>query len=115
MGPSRLHQWAPQGHQYHGIAWYRVEFNVPAAAKGRDLSLSFGAVDESAWVYLNGRQIGEHVIGDVGWDQRFEIPLGDAVKIGASNILTVRVRDRANYGGIWKSVKLVAAKGNGKP
>jgi len=37
------------------------------------------------------------------------------VKIGESNIFTVRVRDRANYGGIWKSVKLVAAKGNGKP
>ena len=83
---------------------------MPAAVKGRDLSLSFGAVDESAWVYLNGRQIGEHVIGDVGWDQRFEIPLGDAVNIGASNILTVRVRDRANYGGIWKSVKLAAKR-----
>ena len=54
--------------------------------------------------------IGEHDIGDGGWDQRFEIPLGDAVKIGETNVLTVRVRDRGNYGGIWKSVKLVAAK-----
>ncbi len=80
------------------------------AAKAHELALSFGAVDESAWVYLNGRQIGEHDIGGGGWDKRFEIPLGDAVKIGASNILTVRVRDRSNYGGIWKSVKLAAAK-----
>ena len=46
--------WEPQGYPYDGIAWYRVEFNVPAAAKGRDLSLSFGVVDESSWVYLNG-------------------------------------------------------------
>ena len=102
--------WEPQGHQYDGMAWYRVEFEVPASAKGKTLSLAFGAVDESAWVYLNGKPIGEHDVGDGGWDQRFEIPLGDAVKIGATNVLAVRVRDRGNYGGIWKSVKLVAKK-----
>ena len=102
--------WEPQGHQYDGIAWYRVEFNVPAAAKGRDLSLSFGAVDESAWVYLNGKQIGEHVIGDIGWDKRFEVAIGDAVNVGTNNLLAVRVWDISRYGGIWKSVKLAEAK-----
>jgi len=40
----------------------------------------------------------------------FEIALGNAMKIGETNVLTVRVRDRANYGGIWKSVKLVGEK-----
>ena len=102
--------WEPQGHQYDGIAWYRVDFDVPASAQGQQLALSFGAVDESAWVYLNGVQIGEHDESDTGWDQRFEIALGDAVKLGESNTLAVRVRDRASYGGIWKSVKLVAKK-----
>ena len=80
------------------------------AAQGQQLALSFGAVDESAWVYLNGVQIGEHDESDTGWDPRFEIALGDAVKLGESNTLAVRVRDRASYGGIWKSVKLVAKK-----
>ena len=102
--------WEPQGHQYDGIAWYRVDFDVPASAQGQQLALSFGAVDESAWVYLNGVLIGEHDESDTGWDQRFEIALGDAVKLGESNTLAVRVRDRASYGGIWKSVKLVAKK-----
>ena len=102
--------WEPQGHHFDGIARYRVTFDVPAEGAGRDLALSFGAIDESAWSWLNSKQIGEHDIGDDGWDQRFEIPLGDAVKIGQTNVLTVRVRDRGNYGGIWKSVKLVAAK-----
>ena len=40
-----------------------------------------------------------------------EIGLGDAVKIGETNTLAVRVRDRTNYGGIWKSVKLIGEKG----
>ena len=109
--PIRIGEWwESQGHQYDGIAWYRVDFDVPASAQGRELVLSFGAVDESAWIYLNGVQIGEHDKGDSGWDQRFEIALGDAAKIGESNTLAVRVRDRANYGGIWKSVKLVGKK-----
>ena len=102
--------WETQGHQYDGIAWYRVDFDVPAAAQDYELALSFGAVDESAWVYLNGVQIGEHDKGVRGWDERFEIALGDAVKIGESNTLAVRVRDRSNYGGIWKLVKLVGKK-----
>ena len=102
--------WETQGHQYDGIAWYRVDFDVPAATQDYELALSFGAVDESAWIYLNGVQIGEHDKGVWGWDERFEIALGDAVKIGESNTLAVRVRDRSNYGGIWKSVKLVGEK-----
>jgi parallel beta-helix repeat protein len=101
--------WEPQGHHYDGIGWYRVAFDVPDVdADG--LALSFGAIDESAWVHLNGKLIGEHDIGDGGWDQRFEIPLGDHVKVDATNIVTVRVRDRGNFGGIWKSVKLVRKK-----
>jgi hypothetical protein len=103
--------WEPQGHQYNGIAWYRVDFEVPVTAKGNKLALSFGAVDESAWVYLNGVQIGSHDRGEWGWEERFEIGLGDAVKIGETNTLAVRVRDRTNYGGIWKSVKLIGEKG----
>jgi hypothetical protein len=102
--------WEPQGHQYDGVAWYRVDFDVPTAAQGYELALSFGAIDESAWIYLNGEQIGEHDMGDWGWDKRFEIRLGDAVRIGDKNHLAVRVRDRSNYGGIWKSVKLVGEK-----
>ena len=60
--------------------------------------------------YLNGVQIGEHDKGVRGWDERFEIALGDAVKIGESNTLAVRVRDRSHYGGIWKPVKRVREK-----
>ena len=100
--------WEPQGHQYDGIAWYRIEFMLPAATKGKNLSLSFGAVDESATVYLNGTKIGEHDRGDRGWDQRFEIALGDAAAFGKTNIVAVRVHDRSGFGGIWKSVKLVS-------
>lgn len=102
--------WEPQGIHYDGIAWYRVRFQVPESAEGRKLALSFGAVDESAWVYLNGKEIGKSDLGELGWDKRFEIALPADVTSDAENVLAVRVWDRTAYGGIWKSIKLVAEK-----
>ena len=102
--------WEPQGVHYDGIAWYRVRFHVPKSAEGRKLALSFGAVDESAWLYLNGKEIGKSDLGESGWDKRFEIPLPADITSDAENVLAVRVWDRTAYGGIWKSVKLVAEK-----
>ena len=102
--------WEPQGNQYDGIAWYRVNFNVPADAPGPRLILTFGAVDTSAWIYLNGKNVGEFNQDGKGWEKRFEVAIGDAVKIGTNNLLAVRVWDISRYGGIWKSVKLAEAK-----
>ncbi|HIE51112.1 MAG TPA: hypothetical protein EYP85_05080, partial [Armatimonadetes bacterium] len=102
--------WEPQGVAYDGVAWYRVTFTPPAEVAGRRVFLAFGAVDESAWVYLNGQLVGQHDRGEDGWDQRFEIEVTDALRPGRENLLAVRVLDRVAYGGIWKSVKLIAAK-----
>ena len=37
--------------------WYRTEFTVPAAYKGKTLWLQFHGIDYRASVWLNGRQI----------------------------------------------------------
>ena len=102
--------WEPQGVVYDGIAWYRVRLPIPAATKGRKLHLFLGAVDESAWVYVNGKLAKEHDLGEYGWKTRFSVELTDRVKAGEESLIAVRVLDRVNYGGIWKSVKLVAEK-----
>jgi hypothetical protein len=69
---------------------------------------AFGAVDESAWVYLNGEFAGEHDIGEAGWDKPFGIDVTKAIQPGA-NVLAVRVLDRVLGGGIWKPVELLGA------
>jgi hypothetical protein len=40
--------------------WYRRQFTVPAAWKGKHVLLHFGAVDWEAQVFLNGRDLGGH-------------------------------------------------------
>ena len=40
--------------------WYRRQFQVPAALRGKRLLLHFGAVDYIARIWLNGQFLGEH-------------------------------------------------------
>ncbi len=99
---------------YDGYAWYRVRFTPPAELSGRELALRFGAVDEQAWVYLNGELVGEHTTASTGrtvhqiWDEAFDIPATN-LRPGEENMLAVRVHDSLMAGGIHRPVRLLAA------
>jgi len=104
--------WEEQGCTgYDGVAWYRVRVSVPALAKGRKLLLAFGAADETADVYVNGRLAGEWGLLGFTWNQRFEIDVTPFIRPGEENLIAVRVEDSIGMGGLWKSVLLIAAKG----
>lgn len=103
--------WEKQtGTEYDGVAWYRHSFTLPAKPEQDGTDLVFEAVDESAWVWLNGHYIGQHDIGPDGWDLRFAMDVTDALKWGQPNQITIRVLDRAQGGGIWKPVYLEVLK-----
>ena len=103
--------WEMQGHpDYNGLAWYRLRLAIPEAARDRKLLLYFGAADESAHVWINGRKAGHHDIGDAGWDRRFTIDITKFARPGEDNLIAVRVGDAMQMGGLWKSVKLVSPK-----
>jgi beta-glucuronidase len=55
---------------YEGSVWYKRSFDHPIRAKRR-IFLHFGAVNYSAAVYLNGRELGRHEGGFTPFD--FEI------------------------------------------
>ncbi|MBI3923095.1 MAG: hypothetical protein HY318_16865, partial [Armatimonadetes bacterium] len=75
--------WEPQlQHIYFGYAWYRFSLDAPADWAGKKLLLAFGAVDEQAWVYLNGEKIGEHAYGPEGWNSPFEFGVAGKLKPG---------------------------------
>jgi len=99
---------------YDGVAWYRVRIQVPVELKGRKLLLKFWGVDEQAWVYWNGKVLGERTTKSTGktpgeiWDQPFALPLSpDHVEWGKSNLLVIRVYDSAYAGGIFRAVRLL--------
>ena len=96
---------------YDGLAWYRVRFKVDEKWRGQKLALLFGAVDESATVYLNGQKVGARpFVNPNDWQVPFTMDVGDALRFDGENELMVLVEDTAGAGGVWKPVWLVAPK-----
>jgi hypothetical protein len=101
---------------YLGYGWYSTEFTLPAKWTGRRIILRFGAVDEQAWVYLNGQSVGEHTVKSQGvgvgelWDKPFTIKVEPkAARFGEKNHLVVRTHASAGMSGIWGDVKVYLA------
>ncbi len=67
--------------------WYRTEFNAPNDWKGRRLTLTFEGINYAAAVWLNGKQVG--TIKGAFIRGMFDIT--NALKLGQSNVLAVRV------------------------
>lgn len=70
----------------HGTAWYRREFTVDAAERGRRVYLFFEGVGSYATVWVNGRPAGTHA----GGRTTFTLDVTDLVDIGGANLLAVR-------------------------
>ncbi|MEA3403871.1 MAG: DUF4838 domain-containing protein [Armatimonadota bacterium] len=109
--------WEDQGHPgYDGYAWYRQRIRVPAEAAATHHYLYFGAVDEQAWIYLDGRQVGEHTVKSTGrpvtelWKEPFLVDVSGRLAGGGAVTLAVRVHDGEAMGGIWKPVQLIASQ-----
>ena len=108
--------------------WYRCQFGVPEAWKGKAVHLTFEGVDYSCDVWLNGKHLGHHE----GMFSPFEFDVSSILQYrsdGRANGLVVRLdppprlyrnvagRKFAWHGdywrtitpiGIWKPVRLVA-------
>ena len=54
--------WESQGYNYDGCAWYRKTFELKDFNQAR---IVFEGVDEVAWVWLNGKFLGQYE----GWDR----------------------------------------------
>ncbi|WP_197442541.1 DUF4838 domain-containing protein [Lignipirellula cremea] len=101
--------------KYVGYGWQRTAFTAPPAWKGRRVRLLFGAADEQAWVYLNGRLVGQHTreseqktINEL-WEEPFTVELTESqLDFSQPNVLTVRVHNSLANGGLWRPVLLQA-------
>lgn len=108
--------------RYQGVAWYSLEFTAPAGFRGKRAWFQFDAASRTAEVWLNGRRLGEHR----GGFSRFRLDATDALKVGKTNRLLVKVDntqpavgattadtlplhgDFFIHGGLYRPVSLVA-------
>jgi beta-galactosidase len=80
-----------------GIGWYRHRFEAPPGWKNRQVRVEFEGVYMNADVYLNGQKLASHPYGFTS----FFVDLTPALKIGASNVLAVRVDNSEQKNARW--------------
>jgi len=95
-----------QGYKDYKHAWYRNSVLVSKEWEGEKIILHFGAVDETCWVWINGRSAGEFIYNrklDAGsWKSPLRFDITKLVKFGETNQITVLVQNVEGDGGIWK-------------
>jgi len=68
--------------------WYSRKFAIPSQMRGKQIILHFGAVDYRAWVYVNGKMVGNHEGGSTAFS--FDIT---PYLCEGEQLLTLRVHD----------------------
>lgn len=104
--------WEKQGHpSLDGSGWYRLKYTFPDFPAEKKVYLRFGAVDETAWLYIDGKIVAWHDKDPViVWDKPFALEITGHVAPGATRQLAIRAHDVSRAGGVWKSVSLLVAK-----
>lgn len=70
--------------------WYRKQFSLPAASKGRTIWLQFKGINYRAIVWLNGKKIaGDQDIAGA-W-RTYELNITNEVRAGGENVLAIEV------------------------
>ncbi len=72
---------------YMGSAWYRRDFDVPAAWNGKVVRVEFEAVYHTAAVFVNGHKAGQHV--GKGYTA-FALDITGLLEFGRRNVIAVR-------------------------
>lgn len=89
---------AVSGYLPTGIGFYRKEFEIPEADKGKKISIEFDGIFRNSTVWVNGHGIGSHKSGYTPSNY----DLTDVLRYGSEgkNAILVRV-DASEYEGWW--------------
>ena len=94
---------------YNGWGFYGMNLRIDPKWQGKEVSLLFGAVDESAWVWVNGKFAGKRLFAkESDWQTPFTINITDQIDWSKkAQTVVVKVEDTFGQGGIWRGVLLV--------
>jgi hypothetical protein len=95
---------------YIGVGWYATRQAIPKEWKGREIYLKVGAVDESAWIYVNGQFAGERLFEHyTDWRTPFNIRIDPFINWDQEQqMIMVRVQNTKGLGGLWKRTWVVS-------
>ena len=104
--------WDNQGHYDLEEGWYRLRYTCPELPKGKRVFLRFRAMDESAWLYVDGKLTAWYDTADPSktWTEPFLLEVTGSLKGRGEHLLAIRVRNTIGAGGIYKPVDLMVEK-----
>jgi beta-galactosidase len=80
------------------VGWYRKLIRIPAADKGRRISLEFDGVYRNSTVWVNGHYIGTEPSGS----SSFRYDITDYLNVGGDNLVAVRVNATVEEGWFYE-------------
>ncbi len=94
---TRSHGYKPLGRRYPetSVGWYRREFDIAAADRGRRITIEFDGAFRDVLVFVNGCFIGRNTNGYAP----FRFDLSDFLVYGGKNVIVLRVD--ASFGDGW--------------
>ena len=104
--------WDRQGYPDLAQGWYRLAYTCPRLSTGKRIFLHFEAVDESTWLYIDGKLAAwyDTAYPDMTWDKPFLLEVTGSLKSQHEHLLVIRVGNTIGAGGIWKPVSLMVEK-----
>ncbi|HOF88305.1 MAG TPA: sialate O-acetylesterase [Armatimonadota bacterium] len=109
--------WQDRGLRHHGVVWFRLELDLPAAWAGRDLDLHLAPIDKSDITYWNNVPVGgidfrEHPLA---WCTPRAYTVPGALVTAGRNTLAVRVFSHMYASGMIGSAAQMRVKPVGAP
>ena len=97
-------KWEEQGYpDLDAYGWYRKSVDIPADWKGKDVWIKFAAVNDAYDLFVNGDHVSSFGEANITFaDKPSFTKVTDKIKYGASNLISVRVNDWGNSGGLWR-------------
>ena len=97
-------KWEEQGYpDIDGYGWYRKTVDIPADWNGRDVWIKFAAVNDAYDLFLNGKHMSYFGTANITFaDKPSFTKVTSEINYGGKNLITVRVNDWGNSGGLWR-------------
>lgn len=95
-------RWQQRGHNYSAVMWFRLTVALPAAVRGKALTLHLGAVDKHDIAYVNGVEVGRTGSGfdETVWAQHREYNIPAELTRGGELVIAVRAYSFRFHGGL---------------
>lgn len=95
--------------EVRGFLWYRQTIRVPKDfCERKQVVALFGAADQQAWIYINGKFAHSYTLENSGvailfvWRAPFIFDVKPFLKPGEDNVIAVRIYNTQGMGGLWQ-------------